>query len=174
MSPTPRSGARLAKGARLRDQTPMARDGFLMMDLLRGLYWIDEALQRGLRAHGWSDVSRSQSLILVNIASGVHRASQLAVNLGVSRQAISQMLSEMQKGGLVELAPDPTDGRAQRVSFSRGSAKLRDDALDILQSIEAELAKRVGKRRMTALRDVLAVDWGALPAFEVAAASNEA
>ena len=137
-----------------------------MMDLLRGLYWIDEALQHGLQAHGWNNVSRSQSLILVNVASGVHRASQLANNLGISRQAISQMLAEMQNNGLLELEPDPTDRRAQRVSFSRRSSRLRDDAMHILESIETELAKRLGKRRMDALREALATSWGTLPELD--------
>lgn len=80
----------------------MQRPGFLMMDLLRALYWVDEGLQNGLRAHGRRNLSRSQSLVLLNIAFGVHRASVLATNIGISRQAISQMLAEMQKAKLIE------------------------------------------------------------------------
>lgn len=141
----------------------VARDGFLMMDLLRALYWVDEALQAGLRSRGWENVSRSQSLILINVTLGVQRASALASNLGVTRQAISQMLAEMQKIGLIEMRPDPNDGRAQLVTFSRRSSKLRDDAMRILQNIEKELTSRLGRRRMAGLRDALDGEWGAVP-----------
>jgi len=137
-----------------------------MMDLLRALYWVDEALQGGLKAHGWKNVSRAQSLILINIASGVHRASALATNLGVTRQAISQMLADMQKSGIIEFQPDPTDKRAQRVIFSEKSATLRDDAMSILREIEWELTRRLGRKRMAALRDALAIEWGAVPEYE--------
>lgn len=131
-----------------------------MMDLLRALYWVDEGLQNGLKAHGWQNVSRSQSLILLNIAFGVQRASVLASNLGISRQAISQMLAEMQKAKLVEMRADPDDGRAQIVVFSRESASLRDDAMKILAQIEGRLNERVGKRRLAVLREALSMDWG--------------
>ena len=141
----------------------MNRPALLMMDLLRGLYWVDEALQNGLRRHGWPNVSRSQSLILLNVAFGVHRASVLAQNLGISRQAISQMLSEMQKADLIEMRPDPDDRRAQIVVFSRKSAALRDDAMSILEQIETALAERLGQKRLAQMRETLARDWGAPP-----------
>ena len=141
----------------------MNRPALLMMDLLRGLYWVDEALQNGLRRHGWPNVSRSQSLILLNVAFGVHRASALAENLGISRQAISQMLSEMQKAGMIEMRPDPDDGRAQIVVFSSQSSALRSDAMAILEKIETTLAERLGKRRLSQMRETLARDWGEPP-----------
>lgn len=146
----------------------MSRDSFLMMDLVRALYWVDESLQLAMKERGWKNMSRSQSLILINIASGVHRASTLAANLGVSRQAISQMLAEMQAAGKIDVKPDPEDRRAQRVTFSKESAAERDDAMMILSNIEQELAKRIGKRRMTALREALSMDWGEIPRFNAA------
>lgn len=133
---------------------------FLMLDLLRAYYWFDEALQEGLRHKGWGNVTRSQSLILTNIAFGVRRASQLARNLGITRQAISQMLAEMERNGLVQSMSDPTDGRAQIVNFSEKSQSIRDDAMELLRKIETELADRIGKRRFKALTEALSPDWG--------------
>ena len=131
-----------------------------MMDLLRAFYWFDEALQAGLRRHGWTDITRSQSLILSNLAFGVRRASVLARNLGVTRQAISQMLGEMERKGLISIGADPSDGRAQIVSFSHESRKLREDAMHVLNEIERELTAKLGQRKFKALSSVLASDWG--------------
>ena len=108
----------------------------LMMDLLRAYYWFDESLQAGLRKNGWHDITRAQSLILSNMAFGVRRASHLARNLGVSRQAVSQMLQEMERKDLVVISADPDDGRAQIVGFSPRSRGIRADALRILKEIE--------------------------------------
>jgi len=131
-----------------------------MMDLLRAYYWFDEALQAGLKQHGWGDVTRSQSLILSNVAFGVRRASQLAKNLGVTRQAISQMLTEMERKELIAMTADPSDGRAQIVNFSTRSRGIRDDAMKILGTIEGRLADQLGKKRFDALTEALARDWG--------------
>ncbi|CDO35116.1 MarR family winged helix-turn-helix transcriptional regulator [Novosphingobium mathurense] len=138
-------------------------DGFLMMDLLRSFYWFDEALQSGLKSHGWPDVSRGQSLVLVNIMLGVRRASQLARNLGISRQAMSKTLVEMEERGLIVLKPDPMDRRAQIVAFSPESETLRDDAQAILRELEGHIGRRFGKQRIARMREILREDWGAIP-----------
>lgn len=143
-----------------------------MIDLLSAVYWFDEALQAGLSARGWSTVSRIQSLVLANMASGVDRAGQLARNLGVSRQSMSQTLAEMKALGLIDIAPDPTDRRARVVRFSASSAPLRDDAVTTLRVIEATLASRIGDRRVAALKDAAAADWGPSPVEIVAAAAG--
>lgn len=139
---------------------------FLMMDLLRAFYWFDEALQAGLKRHGWSDITRSQSLILSNVAFGVRRASVLARNLGITRQAISQMLTEMERKELIAMSADPDDGRAQVVGFSAKSKTIRDDAMAVLMSIEDHLGAKLGKKRLAALTEALAIDWGPPPAFD--------
>lgn len=136
-----------------------------MMDLLRAFYWFDEALQAGLRRHGWSDITRSQSLILSNVAFGVRRASVLARNLGVTRQAVSQMLNEMERKDLIAMSADPDDGRAQLVGFSTKSQKIRDDAMGVLAEIEDRLGAKLGRKRFAALTEALAADWGPPPSF---------
>jgi len=133
---------------------------FLMIDLLNAYYWMDEALQVGLKERGWNDVTRSQSLILANITFGVRRASHLARNLGITRQAISQMLAEMERKGLLQSETDPADGRAQIVNFDDSSQSIRDDAMELLSNIETEVADRIGKKRFKALIEALQVDWG--------------
>ncbi|MDP9082291.1 MAG: MarR family transcriptional regulator [Pseudomonadota bacterium] len=133
----------------------------IFMDLLGAVYWFDEALQEQLSARGWTRLTRAQSLVLLNIAIGIQRASEIAKNIGVSRQAMSQMLAEMQTRELIAIEADPTDRRAQLVVFSGTSAAIRDDAVQILSALEAELSKRIGTRKFLGLREALAADWGA-------------
>jgi DNA-binding MarR family transcriptional regulator len=130
------------------------------MDLLRGLYWFDNALQSALKKSGFESVTRAQSLILLNIMTGERRAARLANNLGVSRQAMSQMLAEMEKRGLVTFREDNEDKRAQVVLFSEESRDIRNAALRILARLERELENRIGARNVAALRKALTAEWG--------------
>jgi DNA-binding MarR family transcriptional regulator len=132
----------------------------LFMDLLKCLYWFDNALQSGLKKSGFEAVTRAQSLILLNIMVGERRAARLASNLGVSRQAMSQMLAEMEKRGLINFKADQEDKRAQIVLFSEESRDIRNAALRILARLERELENRIGPRNVTALRKALSADWG--------------
>ena len=132
----------------------------LFMDLLKSLYWFDNALQSGLKKSGFEAVTRAQSLILLNIMVGERRAARLAGNLGVSRQAMSQMLAEMEKRGLINFKADEEDKRAQIVLFSPESRDIRNAAMRILARLERELENRIGAKNVAALRKALRSDWG--------------
>lgn len=149
------------------------KNAYLMIDLLSAVYWFDEALQAGLRAKGHQSASRSQSMILANIAAGVHRPSELAKNLGVSRQAMSLALGELAARGLVDIEPDPDDGRAQRVVFSPRSLEMRRDAIAVMSALEKELTDRIGKTRFNALCAAFESDWGAPPVEAVQGGAAE-
>src|SRR5262245_1592232 len=84
------------------------------------------------------------------------RIVTVADRLGVSKQAASQWIAELAELEVVELVPDPDDGRAKRVRFTaRGLAAIHH-GLGVLRQIEQELAARVGARRMAGLKATLA------------------
>ncbi len=134
----------------------------LMLDLVRTVYWFDEQLQSRLDAKGWGKLSRTQSLVLVNVANGETRAARMAENLGISRQAMSQFLAEMAENKLVELVPDPGDRRARIVRFAPEAHAIRDDAQKILRDLEAELELAVGAEGLGAMREGLRAFLGGL------------
>lgn len=135
----------------------------LMMNLMSALYWFDEALQSRLQAQGRPDISRSQSLLLANIAAGEQRAARLAKSLGVSRQAISQMLADMEASGLIQVTADEEDRRARVVRFHPDADDLRKVAREVLQDLEEELGRRIGAKALGNLRTALRMDWGPSP-----------
>ena len=140
---------------------------FLMRGLLHAYYWCDEGLQNSLRAAGMSPLSRTKSMVMVNIADGITRPSDLARNIGISRQAIQQTLVEMEAEGLVSLVPDPTDGRAKIVKFSRRGSGIGKVAFAVMDEIEEELARRLGKNAVEQLKKILFSDWGSVLNSEV-------
>jgi DNA-binding MarR family transcriptional regulator len=83
------------------------------------------------------------------------RLTELARRVGTSKQAVAQLVDDLEAMGVVEKHPDPDDGRAKRIRFSEAGRDALLDGLEALEEVEAELAAEIGERRMLAL-------WGAL------------
>ncbi len=128
--------------------------------IVRAFYWMDDSLQANIRQRGGPKVSHSQSMVIMAIGEGITRPSAIAERLGVSRQAIHLSLRELIDIGLVELVPDPEDGRAKLARLSKKGEPIQRMALNILHELEDELGKRIGKRRVKALREALELNWG--------------
>lgn len=136
------------------------RTNQLIIALFQRFCWLDEGLQARLHARGWPDVSRSQSMVMTNIVSGIVRPSDIARNLGVSRQAIHKTITQMAALGIVDMAPDPKDRRHMIVSLTETGARMRRDAQRAMDALTAQLAERLGQDRFDALLETLEADWG--------------
>jgi len=135
----------------------------LLLDLLSAVYWFDDALQENMEAQGFSRMTRAISFLLLNIVQGEHRAINIARNLGISRQAVSEMLLGLRDRGVLEIREDPTDRRSRIVDFSPEFADQGAACGEILMKLESKLGRRIGFETLKALRVALAADWGPPP-----------
>jgi DNA-binding MarR family transcriptional regulator len=87
-------------------------------------------------------------------AEGV-RGADLAKKLGVTKQAVSQLLTELEQWGVVEQVPDPADGRAKLVRFTKKGEQGLVQGITVLRELEQELSDKIGKRRMQELHTAL-------------------
>lgn len=138
----------------------------LMWTMLRGFIWLDRCLQENLEARGWPTLSRAESQIMVLASAGITRQVEISKALGLTRQAINQTLGLLKEKGLIDLLPDPDDGRCKIIVFAKDGRQIREDALDVIDLMEAELAKRIGRKTLSALKDGLERNWGGVPIFE--------
>lgn len=136
------------------------RTNQLIIALFQRFCWLDEGLQARLHDHGWPDVNRPQSMVMTNIVSGVVRPSDIARNLGISRQAIHSTINQMVGLGIVQLDVDPADRRHMVVSLTDLGARMRKDAQRSMDALTAQIATRLGQDRFDALLDALEADWG--------------
>ncbi len=139
----------------------------LIWSMFTGFLWLDNCVQKNLVARGWQSVSRTESQIMLLSAAGLTRPADLARTLGVSRQAINQVLTGMRERGLLELVPDEADRRAKRISFSEEGRGIREATLQIMTEMEAELSRRLGPDTLAQLQSVLDQDWGRPPLLEM-------
>jgi DNA-binding MarR family transcriptional regulator len=91
-----------------------------------------------------------------HIALDGTRVSDLSQRLGISKQAVSQLVDDLEAWGIVIRAPDPDDARARRVTWTERGRQGLLDGLTHLGKLEVELEGVIGRERMAALHADLA------------------
>lgn len=132
----------------------------LLLLLLQGFYWCDESLQNYLRARGWPEVTRPQSMVMVNVVLGLRRPSEIARRLGISRQAVHVTLSQMVELGMLALEEDPASGRSKMVRLTARGEAMRRDAQQAMGFMADSLIERLGQDSLIQTLRTLSADWG--------------
>ena len=86
---------------------------------------------------------------------GGTRVTDLAAKIGITKQAVGQLVDDMERFGIVERVPDPDDGRAKRVCFTEAGRASMLQGLEHLRRVDKELAKILGRTSMADLRRAL-------------------
>lgn len=97
------------------------------------------------------------------------RVTDLARQLGVSKQAIQPLIGELESAGVVSVAHDATDARARRVFLSEIGAAAFARGTSVLVSIEKAASATLGTSRVERLRRDLA---DLLPVLQTSVASG--
>lgn len=137
----------------------------LLRALVHATYWLDDGLQAYMRLHAGMSLPRAQSMLMVYLTEGVNQQSELAKKLRVSKQAIRQAIRELENKEIVALVRDPLNGRRKNIELTEKGKSLGVIANDGLETLESELANRLGLRDVRALRRALTKPWGELPTF---------
>ena len=90
------------------------------------------------------------------------RLTELAKRVGISKQAVGQLIDELEDMGVVERAADPEDGRAKLIRFVyEGGQPVLMRGMAVLGELETEMQGELGARQMKQLhRALLALeDW---------------
>ena len=135
-------------------------DRHLLAGLVRAVDWFDNGLQNLLAARGFATLHRTQSMIMVHVASGIESPADIAREMGLTRQNVHHMAKSLIAGGLIEQAPDPKDPRRTLYRLTESSEDIRGAALEILHELEHALAGRLGEQDVELLSRVVARDWG--------------
>ncbi|MDR5730258.1 MAG: MarR family transcriptional regulator [Terriglobia bacterium] len=139
---------------------PKIRVHHLMREALRAFYWLDDSLQAVFAEHGWPKQSHAQSMVVLALGEGIDRPIDIARRLGISRQAVHQMLTIMSERGMVVITQDPNDRRNSIVDFSPSAKEIRKKANTIMLQLERRVSQRLGHATFEALVDALNADWG--------------
>lgn len=135
----------------------------LLSLLTKRINWFHDAFQQALQANDAPRLTRAEALVAANMAAGETKASNIARNLGVSRQAISQILADLSQRDIIVVTENPGDRRSRVASLKTEPDDEGETCGRIFKLLEAELEGRLGSRRMKALWEALEGEWGEPP-----------
>ena len=124
---------------------------------------IEAAVRADLAQNGFGDVAPSHSALLRNVGEDGARPSDLAAHAGVTRQAITKLVDELERLDLVRRDPDPNDGRGVIIRYTdRGRAGVAIARKRML-ALERGYAAQVGADRWADVRSTLETLFGGDP-----------
>ncbi len=114
-------------------------------------------LRAAFAAAGLDGIRPAQSVALLPLAAGGLHASDLAERLGVSRQAIAQAVTPLERHGYVTRMPDPADARAQLIQLTPRGRRVLRVMRSAAEKLERQWQQLLGERRLGELRETLQV-----------------
>jgi DNA-binding MarR family transcriptional regulator len=109
----------------------------------------------GLTAAGYEDLRPVHQPILRDLLTAGQRPTELATRLGLSKQAVNDMLRELEDKGYITLEPDPDDGRAKRTVVTERGRRLGNVATQLGREVGRRWEARVGRERYMIFEEVL-------------------
>ena len=104
---------------------------------------------------GHTGLQVSHQAILTHLSLSGSRLTELAKRASMTKQAMGQLVDEVEKLGYVERVPDPTDKRAKLVKFTEKGCDLMRAGTRVGESIQQEYANIIGEKKMERLRELL-------------------
>ncbi len=133
-------------------------EGPLLGALFRLAYHaVSQEMTRWLAESGYADLQPSHSAALQQLwaqPQGI-RLTEMARNAHVTKQTMSALVDHLERTGYVARVADPDDRRAARVRLSARGETFARGARAFARRLEADLATRLGARRVEDLRATL-------------------
>jgi DNA-binding MarR family transcriptional regulator len=116
----------------------------------------NELLAEHFAAAGYSDIRPSYGSVLLPLyeEDGV-RMGALARRARLSKQAMTDTIRRLERGGLIERRPDPADRRASLIFLTARSHGFKPAAETTLRELDRLARKRIGTRRIAELKSAL-------------------
>jgi DNA-binding MarR family transcriptional regulator len=113
------------------------------------------AMMARLSARGFNGLTPAFAGLIPLLDAAGARPSALALKSGVTKQAMSQLVTELKARGYVEQVADPTDTRAKIVRLTKRGVALREACLLARGELHALAVDALGKSRLGRLQQDL-------------------
>lgn len=116
-----------------------------------------------LVAAGLTEARVPHTHVTAHIKAEGSRLTDLAAQARMTLPAMSELVDDLQRLGIVERRPDPRDGRAKLICLTEDGWAAMRTARGVIADIEADYAARVGRERFeqaAATLDALLRDLG--------------
>jgi len=110
------------------------------------------ALQQHLVAAGFHDHRLVHHTVMAHVTYEGLRLTELAARAGVTKQAMSELVTDLVKLGYLQTKPDPADGRAKLITFADRGRHAVDAAKKAFGTIDKLLEARNTPQGLRRLR----------------------
>jgi len=139
---------------RQNDTAPPSLDHLGWRLWLASQVWKKQFLE-GMLASGHHWYAEARSSIIPYLDREGTRQGVLVQRMGLSKQAVQQLVDDLEREGIVERRPDPTDRRGKIVAFTAKGLKAQSDANDVKRRVEARYKAKLGKADFDTLDSLL-------------------
>jgi DNA-binding MarR family transcriptional regulator len=115
----------------------------------------EQALGRVRARAGVAHLRPSHTALFPHVDLEGTRLTDLADRLSITKQAVGQLVEDLEQLGILERVPDPADGRAKLVRFTTKGRRGLLQGLGVLKELEEELSVPLGRHRMADLNEIL-------------------
>ncbi len=116
---------------------------------------VQEHMLERLRERGFDDFDRAYFAVFRYPGPQGARPTDVAAQVGISKQALNYLLRELERLGYLELEPHPDDLRSKRIVLTqRGTAAVAVIRAAVAE-MEAAWEQRLGPKRFALLRNLL-------------------
>ena len=115
---------------------------------------MNDRVIRAMREAGY-DITVAQARIAQRIAEEGSRLTDLAEQAQVTKQTASLLVTALEREGWVERVPDPADGRASLIRFTRKGRAASRRAREEVMGVEQEWNDHLGPELAGCLREAL-------------------
>jgi DNA-binding MarR family transcriptional regulator len=108
-----------------------------------------------LQQRGHNGLSLVHTNLLIHLDTEGTRITTLAERAGITKQAMGNLVAELEQHGYVSRSSDPNDRRASIVHFTQAGWQFLHDAQAVKQEIEDEYRQLLGEPGFQQLRSLL-------------------
>ncbi|KOV84181.1 hypothetical protein ADL03_18000 [Nocardia sp. NRRL S-836] len=115
----------------------------------------NRAVLAELHELGHEGVRNSHGYVVQHLVAGSPTVGELAEALGVTQQAASKHVLELERLGYVTRVPDPADSRVRRASLTADGRRLVEDSRRVRARLDERLrATKAAKEALVRLLDL--------------------
>lgn len=126
----------------------------------KDLHYLSRELERALMqesaARGYQGLKLNWDSVFLNLDfQHGSRVVDLAHINGLTKQAMSQVVADIEAHGYVTKQDDPTDGRAKKIILTDKGKKLVRDSIESQNRVLARYEAVVGEEKLSQLKELL-------------------
>jgi DNA-binding MarR family transcriptional regulator len=116
---------------------------------------VRDHIDQAVKAAGYVDLTRAHVSLFRHPTLDGMRPTDLAAEMQISKQAVNDLLGDLERQGYIRRDVDPADRRSRLIRLTAKGMKLEDTVRLAAQDAERQLERELGRDRFRSFREAL-------------------